>query len=66
MLHEFIVFFKEIVIIERLDSLGLIQKFLQLFIKSHMPLQIVHLCLLMVKLPLYLIFSLIYITNVCS
>jgi hypothetical protein len=66
MLHEFIVFFKEIVIIERLDSLGFIQKFLQLFIKSHMLLQIVHLCLLMVKLPLYLIFSLIYITNVCS
>jgi len=65
LLLEFTIFPENTIIIERLDSLGLFQKILQLFNKSHVPLQIfVHLCLPLIRLPLYIILDLIYITNV--
>jgi hypothetical protein len=65
MLLEFIVCSEDIVIIERFDPLALLQNFLQLFIKSHLSLQIsVHFFLPMVKLPLYFILGFIYVNNV--
>jgi hypothetical protein len=45
--------------------MGFLYKFLQLFIKGHLLLQIsIHMCMHVVKLPLYVILGLIYITNV--
>jgi hypothetical protein len=47
--------------------LSLLQKFIQLFIKGHLLLQIhVHLCMLLVSLPLYVILSLIWISIIHS
>jgi hypothetical protein len=64
MLLELTIFCEDTIIIERFYSLGLLQKFLQLFIKGHLLLQIsIHLCMHVVNLPLYVIFGLIYITN---
>ncbi len=65
LLLEFIVLSKDTIIIEGFYSLGLLQNLLQPFIKSHLPLQkFIHLCLLLVRLPFYIIFGLVYITNI--
>jgi hypothetical protein len=67
LLLEFIVLSENTIIVERFDSLGLLQNMLQPFINSYLPLQIyIHLCLFLIRLLLYFIFGLIYITNILS
>ncbi len=59
MLLEFTILCKDNIIIEEFFLLNLLQKFIQLFIKGH-------LCMPLVSLPLYLIFSLICISIIHS
>ncbi len=62
LLFKFTIFCKTNVIIERFCLLGLFQKFIQLFTKGQLLLQIsVHLSIPLVNLPLYSILNLICI-----
>jgi hypothetical protein len=52
LLLEFIILSKDIVIVERFDSLGLLQNLLQPSINNHLPLQVsIHFYMLLLKLP---------------
>jgi hypothetical protein len=67
LLLEFIVLSKNIVIVERFDVVSLLQNMLQPFINNFLPLKVfVHLCLFLLKLLLYFMFGLVYITNILS
>jgi len=67
LLLEFIVFSKDIVIFERFNAMGLFHNMLQPFINNLLPLQVsIHPCLSLLKLLLYFILGLAYITNIIS
>jgi len=58
-------FIEDIVIIEGFESLGLVLNMLQPFINNLLPLQVfVHFNLSLLRLRLYFIFGLVYITNI--